>query len=33
VKRARQQPINAYTKWHLAEFAPKGEVMQLPERA
>jgi integrase len=33
VKRTRQQAINAYTKWYNAEFAPRGEVIELPRRA
>jgi integrase len=33
VKRTRQQAINAYTKWYNAEFAARGEVIELPRRA
>lgn len=33
VKRTRLQAINAYTKWYNAEFAPRGEVVELPRRA
>jgi integrase len=33
VKRTREQAVNAYTKWWAAELAPRGEVVQFPERA
>ena len=33
VAATRKQAANAFSKWYAAEFAPKGDVVQLPRRA